>query len=139
MYELPIVLGGFAPTFPTYVPLGPGEASRPSIRSRQMTRVRTWLSYVRPQRTTSLGPGRDWWVSSEKSLKWTFAQSRRIVAFGPKLPSIDHMDAASQSFERDIRCTCEIEPNLNSHIAGLFRPLTRWRLRPKEDIKVQFV
>ncbi len=28
MYELPIVLGGFAPTFPTYVPLGPGEASR---------------------------------------------------------------------------------------------------------------
>lgn len=28
MYELPIVLGVFAPALPTHVPLGPGEASR---------------------------------------------------------------------------------------------------------------
>ncbi|MBG6162718.1 hypothetical protein IWQ48_002814 [Labrenzia sp. EL_13] len=89
MYELPIVLGGFAPTSPTYVPLGPGEASRlfNAIEANDLSAE--GLSYVRSQRTTSLGPGGDCPASSTKPLKWAFTQSRRIVAFGP-LRTLDH-------------------------------------------------
>ena len=40
----------------------------------------------------------------------------QIVASGPNLPFIRYSDAALQAVGGDIRCACEFELNLNSHI-----------------------